>query len=782
MAISKVIQTFFLDPASVNNSGSVFLTAIDLYFQSKPQKTNNVSGITNPGVSISICNVTNNVPNLNTIYTDSYCRKPFDAITAVSDASVATTFALSSPVLVSTGNYYAIVITLEDPGFALWFSKQGDRLVGTNSPSPGASGKNDGNFYQFTDSSVTTPLSDRDLKFAVKIAQFTSNNATFDLVNSTYEFLDINTIGGFFRGGEVVYQDFANTSNVTFYCNGTITVNQGNNVVIGIGTTFNTLFTANDFFVYTDGTAGNTAVVQIAYVSNATSLTLATPPPFVNGAARFKKTVIGTVFYFDCINQQMILDNSTANSSLYFSDSSILNVSIGGGSGYKNTDVIKVSGGTINALAYPTTNSVGGIVSINFANVGFGFANISSATVAIQNSSGGSSAGTNGNVAVTGIGAFVVGDISQATALITNIADWSVDQFDCEVIPVTPSDTSVSFQHTFAYVNTGGYVVNSNNFDVTQDPGLNFIFDYPAIIMSRSNEVLNTTNIWPEKADHKSEVIEATLIANLPNTNLFVSPLLYKDKLDMFVFQTDINNTLNNEFLPQGGNALSKHITTKIQFANTAEDLVVYLDSWQPLGTNLTVYGKLWNHNDPDVFDDKYWTPMIQTDPPNGTHSSSSNTSDAIQFTYHLPQYPPSNNTIGGVSTTTLASANVTGIGTSYNTDLTVGNLIKVYDPNQPNTNYMIGVVNSVVNSTLFTLDSPVANSSVAGAGILIDNLLYNYTAFNNIQNDNVARYYTSSNSPVDGFDVFALKIVMTSNSTNLAPLIFDIRAIGVSA
>lgn len=779
MATQQIIQTFFIDPASLNNSGSVFLTGVDLYFKSKPNRTNNVSGVNGPGVTVYLCDLTSNIPNLTKTYTDSFVRLSYDSITAVSDASVATTFRFSSPVLVSTGNYYGVVIAIEDPDYALWTSRQGDRLVGTNTPSPGASGKNDGNYYEFTDSSVLTPLADRDLKFAVKVAQFTQNTATVDLVNREYEFLNVLPTSGFFMGGETVYQDFGNTSTATFLCNGTIITTSGNNVVIGIGTSFNTLFTAGDSFMYTDLTPANTAVAQIAYIVNSTSMVIVGVPSIVNTNLVFKKTATASVFNFNPINEQLILSSSAANSSMYFSNSSILSVTFGGGSGYKNTDSIVISGGTINAIAAPTTNSTGGIASLNFSNAGFGFANVGVATVAYKNSSGGSSSGTNGNVSITAIGAYVFGSVSKAQALITQIADWNVDQFDCEITPVTPSDTAVAMQHVFA---TNNYNVNTSNFHTTHDPGLNSIADYNAIIASRSNEVRNPNNLFPEATDHKSEVVRATLTAELPNTNLFVSPVLYASKMDMYVYQTDINDTLHSEHLPQGGLAASKHITKKIQFANTAEDLVVYLNAWQPLGTSITVYGKIWNHNDSDVFDDKYWTRLIQSDPPVGTHNSLSNTSDITEYSYKLPQYPPTANTISGISTVTVGQANVTGVGTTYNTQLTVGNLIRVYDPNQPNTNYMIAVVNSVVNSTLFTLDSPASNSSVAGPYMVIDNLLYNATAFNNIQNDNVARYYTSTRSPVDGFDVFALKIVMSSNATNLSPLITDLRAIGVSA
>lgn len=65
-----------------------------------------------------------------------------------------------------------------------------------------------------------------------------------------------------------------------------------------------------------------------------------------------------------------------------------------GGTGYNNTDVITVSGGQVNATANPVTNSTGGIGSVTVVTAGRGFSNVASATVAVANSTGGSTSGS----------------------------------------------------------------------------------------------------------------------------------------------------------------------------------------------------------------------------------------------------------------------------------------------------------------------------------------------------------------------------------------------------
>ena len=74
----------------------------------------------------------------------------------------------------------------------------------------------------------------------------------------------------------------------------------------------------------------------------------------------------------------------------------LANVSIlVGGSGYSNTDTIRVSGtaNTTNATATLTTNATGGIVSLAITSNGAKFVNNSTTTLAVANSTGGSSAG-----------------------------------------------------------------------------------------------------------------------------------------------------------------------------------------------------------------------------------------------------------------------------------------------------------------------------------------------------------------------------------------------------
>jgi len=113
---------------------------------------------------------------------------------------------------------------------------------------------------------------------------------------------------------------------------------------------------------------------------------------------------------------------------------------------------------------------------------------------------------------------------------------------------------------------------------------------------------------------------------------------------------------------------------------------------------------------------------------------------------------------------------------------LSVGNLIRISDPGY--LNQFVCKVAAVASNTAITLDIPLSDPGLYNGltGMKIDKLFFDNTAWKNRQNYNMTRYYNSSNALYDGFHSFAIKVVLTSQTLNLAPYVFDIRAIGVSA
>ena len=173
------------------------LSSVDLFFQAKPNRTGNRSGIDNPGVSLFVCETIYGVPMI-TNQTYEIARVEYDQIATTSDASLATKFRFRNTVSVDTGKEYAIVIMFDgSEDFILWSSKTGDFLIDTKQISSGSSGKYIGNYYDYVNSAQSfnsedptqinaaltnqqyqsswTPLADIDLKFRVYCARYAHN-------------------------------------------------------------------------------------------------------------------------------------------------------------------------------------------------------------------------------------------------------------------------------------------------------------------------------------------------------------------------------------------------------------------------------------------------------------------------------------------------------------------------------------------------------------------------------------------------------------------------------
>ena len=89
-------------------------------------------------------------------------------------------------------------------------------------------------------------------------------------------------------------------------------------------------------------------------------------------------------------------------------------------------------------------------------------------------------------------------------------------------------------------------------------------------------------------------------------------------------------------------------------------------------------------------------------------------------------------------------------------------------------------VVQSIDSPTQITLSRAVTNLNVIGA-VAGEKMQYKNIAFNNIANDNVVRYYSSSMIEFDGYNQMQIKIVLLASDTYRSPQVEDIRVIGVS-
>jgi len=303
-------------------------------------------------------------------------------------------------------------------------------------------------------------------------------------------------------------------------------------------------------------------------------------------------------------------------------------------------------------------------------------------------------------------------------------------------------------------------------------------------ILSRSLEVDNINLYGTER---KSAVVNVAFNVSVSEANRFSVPYLKTNELDFFFYQNDINNTITATLggiadydteVDRNGLAKSKYISKKISFGEGkyAEDVVVYLAGYRPAGTQIKVYAKLHNSADKDAFDDKAWTPLELKN--NTDRFSTEDPKDLWEYTYGLPQFPEISAGLSGNFLTTLSSNSITTTADQSST-LSTGDLIRVYDILSPDNHEVFPV--SSANSTAITLFKGVSNTNIIG-DVGVDKLKYKNVAWNNIANDNVARYVTSSYTEFDTYNTMQIKVVLLSENTHVVPKVEQIQVIGVSA
>lgn len=322
-----LIQTFYADRKAVQNATQMAVTSIDLFFKARPDRVKNTSGIRNPGVTIWMCEYVNSNPVPARIISGTRVRLSYNQVLVLADASSATKCLFGKPVVLPTNKRYGVCIKFDDNGYQLWTNKVGDRIVGTNTPSPGSTAVTDHVLYIGPGESSVTPgasltaattqttglnnKSSEDLKYCVNIAKYLTSTVSANIVNKPYEFLGVTKAASsvVWKGGEAVYK---NTANAT----GTLAIQSGNVSVIGTGTLFDTYDIDGKTVVIYNHTTSKFEVYNIG-VTNNTSITISPSPSFSNSATVFKVTPTAYVYKPRTINKSTIFVDSTATNSTF---------------------------------------------------------------------------------------------------------------------------------------------------------------------------------------------------------------------------------------------------------------------------------------------------------------------------------------------------------------------------------------------------------------------------------------------------------------------------------
>lgn len=249
-----------------------------------------------------------------------------------------------------------------------------------------------------------------------------------------------------------------------------------------------------------------------------------------------------------------------------------------------------------------------------------------------------------------------------SNTLIANATIYTVD--DIAYHGIIPKFTTSTPTHTllnYRYYGTS----NSNTKDVlSTSPTTEQLFefrDYERVLRSYSNEVAANT--------YTSGT--STFNVNFVTNNYYLSPAVRLDTKAINLIKNDINNDTTNEQY-RYGNTRSKYISKVITLNQVAEDLQVYITGYRPYGSDIVVWGKFINsESDTDLFDNKLWTQLTNTNETSGLYSSPKDLTDFKEYkfgvsntaTYSQSSYAdPIGNTSLGVAIGTLTYTDGKGV------------------------------------------------------------------------------------------------------------------------
>lgn len=163
-----------------------------------------------------------------------------------------------------------------------------------------------------------------------------------------------------------------------------------------------------------------------------------------------------------------------------------------------------------------------------------------------------------------------------------------------------PSGTKIDM--SFIGTSNSGVVETAYN-DISLDMEREML-DFERVVYSRSTE--NTLGIGKS----------LTIKANMTNTNKYISPVIDLSRKSALVIKNIINNNTTDEHTHYGS-AIAKYISKPIVLADgqEAEDIRIYLSAYRPINTDIEVYVRFLNNEDPDILDNKVWTKLVNDSP-----------------------------------------------------------------------------------------------------------------------------------------------------------------------
>ena len=571
-----ISQTFAIKPQHVVNDNALYLTKIDVYFKSKPTRSD--AG----GVTLQLREVESGIPTTNVLpFSEVYLE--LDDINTSATAATATTFTFTSPVVALVGREYAFVVISDgdDPDYQLWTSKTGGADVGTSKKV--TQDANDGTLFAAATGGSFQPVSDENLKYTLYNGQLTSATGYVDLTNQDVEFFSLSAASGTFREGEYVFK--SGVSNAAQ----NIAVTAGNTTIQAASASFGSL-SAGEFIVIN---ANSTVfdVLEIASVSNTTILTTVDVPKYSNNSTTYFTTIVGKVDHWDADEPaQLYLKDSSATQSNRFANTNTLTGEVSKATATigtvldKNMSYVQPNIGRTNTTRTKTTMSAR--LFRDDTN-----ANYTKAPIEFNNQT----------------------YFDFASTVVRSRSNELADHATTRSFALRVNMSNLSSQtprYTSPFVDTDAATIKMFEYDI--------------------NEQYVTAGSFT--------VGESYIIRTVGSTS-FTGIGAGSNAVDVQFTATGVGSGTGTAFIDESVNdaeGKARYISKLVTLADNldAEDLNVYLTAYRPPGTTIEVYAKFLAEDDPEQLDAKVWTQL--TGQASNPFSQNSNRFDFKEHEFNL--------------------------------------------------------------------------------------------------------------------------------------------------
>lgn len=364
-------------------------------------------------------------------------------------------------------------------------------------------------------------------------------------------------------------------------------------------------------------------------------------------------------------------------------------------------------------------------------------------------------------------GDVIIGTESLANCTINEVSDTNMSYIEPRIYRNMPTGTQIG---------TTIKAIKSSSNTEYQDHTImalndRFYSPLPIKVQSRSNEIATNGGSKSVNVNHR-----------MTSLGHYLGGSIDLQSQELLVYENIINNSSTDEYKGDDGQAQAKYVSRTIELAEglDAEDLRVFINAYQPANTDIEIYAKVLNAEDPENFEDKVWSKLQRVGLNQTKISSTKDRDDVIEYEFEFVDTPDTTVKDGKVILTS-GSKTITGSGTTLQTDYAVGDLIKITNSSDID-DYFITTVTERASETSITVADAATFTSIGSKHSKVDTTHLNQVfrdpgAATNFE----ATYYNSSNVKFVGYKYLAIKIVMLADSTALSPYVQDYRAIAVS-